>query len=53
MPSISCRLVQVGGRPGFLSFGSSRSSRNHRVSVVIIDRDLLLVTVSINENPRS
>lgn len=28
MPSISCRLAHVGGRPGFLPFGNSGSSGN-------------------------
>lgn len=33
MPSISCRLAQVGGRPGFLPFGNSGSNTAHCASV--------------------
>ncbi|KPH97828.1 intradiol ring-cleavage dioxygenase [Actinobacteria bacterium OK006] len=33
MPSISCRLAHVGGRPGFLPFGNSGSSTAHCASV--------------------
>src|SRR6266480_7455122 len=29
IPSISCRLLQVGGRPGFLPLGSNGSSLAH------------------------
>jgi hypothetical protein len=33
MPSISCRRVHIGGRPGFLPFGNSSSSTAHCSSV--------------------
>ena len=33
MPSISCRLVHIGGRPGFLPRGNSGSRRAHCASV--------------------
>jgi hypothetical protein len=33
MPSISCRLAHVGGRPSFLPFGNSGSSTAHCASV--------------------
>jgi hypothetical protein len=33
MPSISCRLVHIGGRPGFLPRGNNGSRQAHCVSV--------------------
>lgn len=33
MPSISCRRLHLGGRPGFLPLGNNDSNRAHCVSV--------------------